>query len=118
MAWHTSVMGSEPGPRLAIELVRAVGTLAASATRQSEIVIAAGLYPLVDELALNFDDLARLVPQFVERSLITDSEAAIVADLQKLLERMGSQLHLWKADALTGPEWGAVRSGAARFFDV
>lgn len=71
------------------------------------------LAPLVDELALEFDDGFRLVPTFIERGWLDAAALPALAELDDRLGAMSGQhnAHLWDADALTTrAEWDRVRS--------
>src|SRR4051812_16716340 len=69
--------------------------------------------PLIDELALEFDDYYRLVPAFVERGWLKQAALPVLAQLDEQLDVMSGQhnSHLWNAEALASrPEWYHVRA--------
>ena len=68
-----------------------------------------------DELALQFEDEAQALPQFVQDGLLRlEQERAVASVTEQLsLMRDASQTHLWRAAALaSGSEWEEVRHRA------
>lgn len=65
----------QPSPIFVAAFVRSVAVLALEADAQIGWLEEKGL-PLVDELALEFDDGFRLVPVFVERGLLNAKAAS------------------------------------------
>lgn len=71
----------------------------------------------VDELALQFEDEAQALPQFVQDGLLRlEQERAVASVTEQLsLMRDASRTHLWRAAALaTGREWEEVRLRARK----
>jgi hypothetical protein len=69
----------------------------------------------VDELALQFEDEAQALHQFVQDGLLrVDQERAVARVTEQLsLMRDASRTHLWRAAALaSGTEWEEVRRRA------
>ncbi len=97
-----------------LELRNVLANLAAPATRQIGYLEPMDVLPLVDELGLEFDDAARLVPQLVEEGHLTREQAEAVTALDHLLSEMGAKQALWTTDALCDhPAWQEVRRLAA-----
>lgn len=68
--------------------------------------------PGVDELALELDDVAPMLPQVVTAGHLTNQGAQAVEAVSDRLARMSGQKHaeLWTPDALrTSDEWSSVR---------
>ena len=98
------------------ELVDTVKRLAAPAEEQVAYVRQLGSAPVVDELALEFDD------EFV-RLRDTDAGGSVPAPYLEALKELEVQLkrmsgpenaELWVEDALARPEWRTVRDLARR----
>lgn len=94
-------------------LVReSVARLGAPARRQVAYLRRLGVHPSVDELALDFHELALLADTNAVRGELTDSEAELVARLDAKLDAMSGtdRAELWTPDALaSAPEWDDVR---------
>lgn len=94
-------------------LVRAhVARLGAPASRQVAYLRQLGVHPSVDELALEFHELALLAGGSAARGELTGAEAELVARLDARLDAMSGAEHaaLWTPDALSSaPEWEGVR---------
>jgi hypothetical protein len=105
---------SGPGVGLLVELIKAVARLALPADAQIRQLEKRGLFPSVDELALDLHDGVVLLPQFVANGWITSKDADAIAAIDQMLNRMsGPGNPLWTADALTrAEEWGEVRRQA------
>ena len=71
-----------------IVLCDALKRLAAPSWEQRSYLASLGVLPLVDELALEFDDLVAFVPQLLEAGHLTPQQAeAIYAVDRKLTEK-------------------------------
>jgi hypothetical protein len=73
----------------------------------------------VEELALQFEDAAQALPQFVEDGLLLAEQERVVAAVTEQLSFMrdASRTPLWRADALwTAVEWVEVRRRARQAF--
>jgi hypothetical protein len=105
----------EPSPRFVVAFVRSVAVLALDAGAQVAWAgqLVEDRVPLVDELALEFDDGFRLVPTFIERGWINAAAMPALTELDEWLAAMSGQrnAHLWNADAVTTrAEWDRVRT--------
>jgi len=89
------------------ELRRAVELLAADPETQEAHVRELGSWPLLDELALEFDAVAEAFA-----ATATPNAAASVRALSEKLDEMSGEENsgLWQPQALGGPEWGDVRA--------
>ncbi|MBF9132064.1 hypothetical protein I0C86_24320 [Plantactinospora sp. S1510] len=106
---------NEPSPRFAAAFVRSVAVLALEADAQVAWTsqLAKHHVPLIDELALEFDEGIRLLPIFVERGWLNDEARPVLAQLDEQLDAMSGQhnAHLWHAEALVSrAEWDRVRT--------
>ncbi len=80
--------------------------LGAEAERQARYVRDLGLWPSLDELALELDDVAGAA----ESWMTPEATARVRALSNKLGEMSGeANAHLWEPTALGGPEWADVR---------
>lgn len=89
-----------------------VSRLGAPARRQVAYLRRLGVHPSVDELALEFHELALLAGGRTEQGDLTGAEAELVARLDAKLDAMSGAEHasLWTPDALSSaPEWDEVR---------
>lgn len=106
---------SGPGVGLVVALLKAVGRLALPAEAQISHLCDRGLWPSIDEFALELHEGAVLVPQFVANGWLAPRDAAAITAIDEMLDRMsrsGNQ-ELWTLDALTeAHEWEAVRCRA------
>jgi hypothetical protein len=69
----------------------------------------------LDELALQFEDAAQALPQFLQDGLLRAEQGRAVAAVTAQLSAMrhASLAHLWRAEALgTSREWADVRRKA------
>ncbi|GGN99770.1 hypothetical protein GCM10010112_93870 [Actinoplanes lobatus] len=102
----------QPGPIFVAAFVRSVAVLALEADAQVAWLGVKGL-PLVDELALEFDDGFRLVPTFIERGWLNDTALPVLAEIDEHLSSMSGEHNagLWHVEALTRrTEWDQVRA--------
>ncbi len=104
-----------PTPRSLVAFVRSIAVLALPA--EAQLAWAGQLLdqevPLVDELALEFDDGLRLVPTFIERDWISASALPGLTELDNQLNAMSGEQNasLWEPDAVTSsPDWHRVRA--------
>lgn len=75
------------------------------------------VWPGVDELALELDDVAPIVPEALERGEISSEIELAVRRVSDKLGEMSEQenAHLWTPDALASSgDWEAVRSLALK----
>lgn len=89
-----------------------VTRLGAPAWRQVAYLRRLGVHPSVDELALDFHELALLAASCAARGELTGAEAELVARLDAKLDAMSGtdRAELWTPDALaSAPEWDDVR---------
>jgi hypothetical protein len=105
---------AQPGPRHAVTFVPSVAILALDADAQAAWTsqLAKDQTPLIDELALEFDDGFRLLPTFVERGWLNDAALPILTQLDEQLAAMSGEHNadLWQIEALTSrAEWNRVR---------
>jgi hypothetical protein len=93
-------------------LIEVVRLLASPAPMQLQHLAAIGLPNGVDELALEFDDVAALAKGMRERGELSESQLVRLQALDDQLERMSGAVNaaLWTADALAERrEWAEVR---------
>ncbi|ROP27703.1 hypothetical protein EDD30_0394 [Couchioplanes caeruleus] len=101
----------QPGPRFVAAFVRCVAVLALEGDAQIAWLGEKGL-PLVDELALEFDDGFRLVPTFIERGWLNATALPVLAEIDQHLSFMSGEHNagLWQVEALARrTEWNQVR---------
>jgi hypothetical protein len=89
-------------------LAEALARLAGDAQAQEQYLRALGTWPSLDELALEFDDVA-------EASEVPAEAADPLRRLSEKLNEMSGHANarLWEPGALSGPEWDEVRRLAA-----
>ena len=101
-------------PRLLVAFVRSVAVLGLPVDVQVSWLHRrfADATPVVDELALEFDDGFRLVPTFVELGWLDAAALPALEQLDAELDAMSGERNaeLWHVDALTREEWDRVRS--------
>jgi hypothetical protein len=87
-------------------LLSALTNLAADGEAQERYLRQLGSWPLLDELALELDDVARASEAWAPPTLQDR-----VRTLDRKLDEMSGEENasLWKPDALHGPEWAEVR---------
>lgn len=95
----------------------AVALLASPAEAQQEWLRSIGTFPLADELAIEFDDWARLLPQFERDGLVDEASVRAVKELDAALDALQSRLgegpDAWDAGKLTSSGvWETVRRAA------
>lgn len=99
----------------------ALGLLAADAGDQLRYLSEIGVAGVVDELALEFDDLMTLAQSRLDQGDITEVQYEKLRELdQKLSDMSGSNnASLWTEEALrTSDEWKEVRRLARSTLDV
>ena len=95
----------------------AVAILARPPDAQQEWLRSIGTFPLADELAIEFDDWAGLLPKFERDGLVDEASAGAVrevaAALDQLQDEFGESEDAWIASKLAAsPMWEAVRRAA------
>jgi hypothetical protein len=101
-----------------VRFMRSIAVLALPAGQQLrwlESLGAPGAAAGTDELALDFDDGFRMLPQFVEQGWIRPAAANKMRELDDLLARMSGSENsdLWRVSALGSTEaWATVRECA------
>lgn len=89
--------------------------LAAPASAQIAYLQDLGVTPSIDELALEFDDIAVLVPELVENGRLTREQVETVMALDRTLQAMSGIDDLWNDAALrSDPRWAEVRELARK----
>ena len=119
-------MGAQPQTsRMVAQLVVALRLLADAPVAQLEWLArylrdghaqTEGDFP-VEELALQFEDAAQALPQFVEDGLLLREQERAVGEVTEQLSLMrdASRTHLWRAASLAADvEWVTVRRLANR----
>ncbi len=100
-------------PRWALaELSDTLKHLAAPASEQVAYLRKVGALPLVDELALEYDNVVRLVPELVQKGFISPRQAALMDAVSRKISEMSHRHEesLWLEDALhTREDWEEVR---------
>jgi hypothetical protein len=105
-------------PQLLVELLKTVGRLALEAEAQIAYLRSLGARVEIDELALELDDLVRLVPGYVDAGWLSDVDALHLQKIESMLTSMSGPERgsLWTESALhLAPEWEEVRRQAIRF---
>ncbi|MBI4491879.1 MAG: hypothetical protein HY690_03695 [Chloroflexi bacterium] len=98
------------------DLTHALARLAAPARDQIAYLGDLGVSPSADELALELDDVAGLVPRLVACGKLTPQQAERIAAVHRKLDEMSGQDKscLWTETGLQDrPEWEEVRRLAA-----
>jgi|JI8StandDraft_1071087.scaffolds.fasta_scaffold57863_5 fermentation-respiration switch protein FrsA (DUF1100 family) len=101
-----------PTPRSLANLLRSVAILALPASDQTAWVESLGVGPVVDELALELGDGARLADQFVAKGWLGSEALPPLQALDALLEDMSgpNNAHVWDVSALkSSPRWAEAR---------
>jgi hypothetical protein len=101
---------------LVAELFGVLERLAAPAKDQIAYLRNLGTSPSVDELALELNDVAFLVPKLVEDGRISRQQADCITIIERKLSEMSGQhnFQLWTEDALRhAADWEDVRRLAA-----
>ena len=100
-----------------ITLLRDALTLLASpATAQLEHLSALGLPGVIDELALEYDDIAAAADNMLVEGELDNFQCSCVKELNRFLREISGKhnAHLWTAEALrSAPEWEQVRHKAS-----
>lgn len=97
------------------DLIECTKRLAASPDEQIRYLKNLGTYPLVDELALEFADVAGVATQKRENGEITDVQYQVIERLDAMLDQFSSSENsdLWTPEALRhAEEWHVVRQVA------
>jgi hypothetical protein len=97
---------------LVVLLQEALKWLAEPCAQQVDHLKALGVWPSADELALELDNVAPLMPEAVRKGeLSRELELAVERVTEKLDEMSGQQnAHLWTPDALANSDqWETVR---------
>ena len=100
-------------PELLVYLTR----LADSADAQVKYLKDLGVYPLVDELALEMNDVVGLLELLARDGLLTEDQANAIRSVDRKLDQMSGEENaaLWTPQSLqSSPEWAEVRSLAKR----
>jgi hypothetical protein len=106
-------------PRFVVELMKTVGRLAMPAGSQISYLRSNQLFDSSDELALEFDAMFVMVPQFLDNGWLNVDETAHLSILNSLLDNMSGPgcEHLWTWAALeTEQSWIKVRDAASKVF--
>jgi hypothetical protein len=96
-------------------LKNSLNTLASDAEAQLEHLRKLGLPGGIDELALEYDDIAAAADDMFRLHELDKNQCDSVKKLRNLLSRMSGKANsvLWTAEALcSAPEWKEVRSVA------
>jgi hypothetical protein len=105
---------AELSPRLLVAFVRSVAVLGLPADAQVSWLhrLFADATPVVDELALEYDDGFRLVPTFIELGWLDAAALPALEQLDAQLDAMSGERNaeLWHVDALVREEWDRIRS--------
>lgn len=113
---QTVAMESDPGPSPAhlARFIRAVAVLALPAADQGIWLGSSDLdKSLVDEIALEFDDGYRLVPQFIARAWLPETATEPLEKLDRLLVELSGPSGPWRLEDLHGDRrWQQVRVAA------
>lgn len=88
--------------------VASLGRLAAPATEQIEYLTSLGVADLVDELALEFDDLYRPIARDLEKASPETAAACRALDHMLSSDQLG-----WTFADLESADWEAIRATAA-----
>jgi hypothetical protein len=102
----------EAEPGTLTQLLFAVAVLSWPAEEQLDYLRRTVPDASIDELALEFDDVERIVGFAVQEGWLTLQDAVRIGELSSQLSRMSGDEHadLWTQEAVrAGPEWGQVR---------
>jgi hypothetical protein len=101
------------------EMRRTLENLAADAAAQRRYIESLGLSPLIDELALEFDDICSRLSLALEERIVDNETMAALTRVTDQLGTMSGEKNaeLWRVDALDRPEWEAVRALARTALD-
>jgi hypothetical protein len=103
------------------ELVGCLTRLAAPADEQVKYLKEIGVYPSIDEIALEFHDVALLVPGKTSAGEMSTATKVAIERLDSQLSSFSGDVnaHLWTPDALaSAKEWHQVRSLASECLRV
>jgi hypothetical protein len=93
-------------------LTDSLQVLAASADAQLSYLRKLGRPDLIDELALEFDDIAASADSLFSEGILNDEQRQCVENLSRYLAEFGGEAnsHLWTAEALrVSDKWKRVR---------
>lgn len=89
-----------------LQLVSCLDRLAAEPTEQRDYLARLGTWPVLDELALEFDDVVDAY-----RASVTEDATSALDELDRVLDSMSSDEDAWIGDALTADgRWTKVRA--------
>ncbi|HWD70731.1 MAG TPA: hypothetical protein VG293_11100 [Solirubrobacteraceae bacterium] len=66
--------------------------------------------PLLDELALEFDDARPVIPGLIDRGILSPKVEEIIVDIQDKLRSMASERTMWSKPALITAPWQELRA--------
>lgn len=98
-------------------LLEAITLLASDPATQLAYLNSLGSYPVVDELALDFDAIASARNDMLAKGEITAEEHQLLPKLDSMLDQMSGPANaaLWTPEALqTHPLWSDVRREATQ----
>jgi hypothetical protein len=93
-------------------LQEALTRLAAPAEEQVAFLRELGVWPSADELALELDDVMRMLPEALNRGELSREEETLIRQVDDLLGTMSGEekAELWDASQLAlAKEWAEVR---------
>jgi hypothetical protein len=97
--------------------------LAMTSDEQLQYIKELGTYPLIDELALEFDDVYRLF-EFIEETdefeLLPSQALSGLKEIDLALDKLSDpeELFSWYEDGLLDPRWDAIRSQARSILEI
>lgn len=96
------------------ELKVAVGRLAEDPGDQAIYLAGLGTSPLVDELALDYDDAYRMLASLAPERGLPSQFTSILEEIDEALRRMShsDDRDVWQVAALSTQEWNAIRDQA------
>ena len=104
-------MASKQAPKALFDLQIVLARLAAPAAEQRSYLEQLGVFPSIDELALEFDDVMALVPQLVGEGHLTDAQTETMHAIDQKLSEMSKNPLLWEIEALAKhPDWEEIRN--------
>jgi len=94
-------------------LKQAIEVLASEANQQESWLADLGIRGVVNELALNFDDIAPCANDMLTNGELSQAQFALVQELDTYLKRISGPAHpeLWTSEAMhTSAEWTEIRN--------